>query len=408
MTPLSRPPYPMTALLRALTRRAAALPLREVEAAYAEALGVSDAVLFPSCRSAIGVALLSAGAPAVASAFTCATVWQAARFARAPLTILDTAADGFLMSAESVRAAAPGAALILSEVFGYTYELAALPTVGPNGPALRIVDMAMSVPSRERLSALASADVATLSFGSRKCLSAGWGGMVLTRDPDRAARLRELRAERMHPAARRESRRRAARLIGVQLTRGPLVYGALATWRRLPRRTGPVQAAVAAGGALPADVFGEDWSSLPTAFERDLMLRNLARLDELAARRRRLAGVYRQELSGVGWITLPPPANEPLSHFTIRVSAELREPLRAWLAAGGIETGRLFFFSQRLAPADHPHARRLSDEVVNLPLDPRLTEACVAGISRRVAAFSPSRAGDGVGAVGVARAEAMP
>jgi dTDP-3-amino-3,4,6-trideoxy-alpha-D-glucose transaminase len=111
-----------------------------------------------------------------------------------------------------------------------------------------------------------------------------------------------------------------------------------------------------------------------------------ARLPRLAgwtARRRALAARYRERLSGAAAVDAPPQMDPGHVYhlFAVRARVE-RAALQASLAARGIET--LIHYPVPIPnqpalaaahPAHCPHAVRACDEVLSLPLHPRLAEA---------------------------------
>jgi dTDP-4-amino-4,6-dideoxygalactose transaminase len=73
-----------------------------------------------------------------------------------------------------------------------------------------------------------------------------------------------------------------------------------------------------------------------------------------------------------------------MSHYTIRVPADYRGPMRQALLRSEIDTGTLFHLPSYLSPTEFPNAGKISEEVINLPLDAHLSEADVDYISECV------------------------
>src|SRR5207244_5240592 len=114
----------------------------------------------------------------------------------------------------------------------------------------------------------------------------------------------------------------------------------------------------------------------------------LARLDRWHARRRDLAGLYRQRLEKLPGIQLLRAPDDPEAHvyhlFVIRVAE--REALRNALDAEGIETGLHYPIPVHLQPAyEHlgyragsfPESEKAAREVLSLPLHPHMTDESV-------------------------------
>jgi len=209
-------------------------------------------------------------------------------------------------------------------------------------------DAAQAIGARVDGAALGARGPACLSFFPSKNLG-GWGdgGAVLTDDPDLAARVRR---GRVH-----------GREAGAFATLG------------LNSRLDAIQAAVL-----------------------EVKLRHLGDHD---ARRRGTVARYREGLAGLEGIALPAPlrAQDTPHLFTIRVASD-RDRLGRHLADAGIES-RVYY--PRLLgdePAIAPHvvgerplpvARRLSRQVLSLPLHPYLTDA---DVDRVIAAVCSWRA----------------
>ena len=105
-------------------------------------------------------------------------------------------------------------------------------------------------------------------------------------------------------------------------------------------------------------------------------------------RRRALAGRYRRALAAAGGITVPPELDPGHVYHLFVVRTPWRDRLRAALAERGVET--LIHYpvpipSQRALagadPADVPVAARVCDEILSLPLHPRLSDDQVRDIS---------------------------
>ncbi len=188
---------------------------------------------------------------------------------------------------------------------------------------------------------------AAFSFYPTKNLGAlGDGGLVATRDPGIAARLRRLRAggqERRHHHAE------------------------------------------------------PGWNSRLDEIQAAILSHRLPALREANRTRRRLAGRYRRALAGLPLrFVTPGPEVESACHlFVIRTGA--RDALRAALAAAGIET--LIHYPVPLpaqaafssAPeAAFPEARRAAAEVLSLPLHPGLDDEEPDAVSAAVHEFFES------------------
>jgi dTDP-4-amino-4,6-dideoxygalactose transaminase len=121
-----------------------------------------------------------------------------------------------------------------------------------------------------------------------------------------------------------------------------------------------------------------------------------ARLPRLRAwtdARRRLASVYRAALHGAP-VVVPPEVDAGHVYHLFAVRSGARAELQAHLAGRGVDT--LIHYPVPLprqaafrstSPADCPIAAAVCDEVLSLPLHPRLTEDEVRSVAAAVAAF---------------------
>jgi dTDP-4-amino-4,6-dideoxygalactose transaminase len=121
----------------------------------------------------------------------------------------------------------------------------------------------------------------------------------------------------------------------------------------------------------------------------------LPRLAAQTARRRALAALYRSTLSTAG---LLPECDAGHVYHLLVVRAAARDALQQHLRAAGIET--LIHYPIALPdqrafapfdPAACPEAARAANEVLSLPLHPRLADAAVRRVAEAVAAFQKGR-----------------
>jgi dTDP-4-amino-4,6-dideoxygalactose transaminase len=279
--------------------------------------------------------------------------------------LVDCASNGFLMDADSLRSTARDATcIVFSEVFGHTYDL--LATLATPG-TLRIVDMAVTVPNRALVSRLAKHDLALVSFGAGKCMTAGWGAMAFTRDPALALELKSLRASSLEGETGRLRFTRSTRILLQTSMYSRILYGPARRFH--DRRDGSGRAVrmpgLSANGRGP---LSGHWRSPSTHVDRSLIHHNLTRAEDYEGKRLADARRYRDNLKGVTSLRLPPCSDNALSHFTVRVSADRRDQIRRRLWKAGIDVGVYFAFPRFVSRTDYPNAQRLAAEVLNLPL----------------------------------------
>jgi dTDP-4-amino-4,6-dideoxygalactose transaminase len=329
------------------------------EAAMANFCGVTHAIGVASGTDALALALSALGAGPGRAVLTTplsffATASAIVRIGARPIFAdIDPSTlnlDPRAAAAVLERAGGAVAGLLPVHLFG---RLAAMPTLQAlaDRHGLWIVeDAAQALGARaEGVAAGAFGRASCLSFYPSKNLGGlGDGGMVLTDDPDLAARVRQDRHQGQV---------------------APYVHGSLGLCSRLDA----LQAA-----ALAA---------------------KLRHLDEWNARRRTVADWYTTLLAErglAGRVGSPAPAGEAHVFHQYVVRARERDRLRAHLAAAGIATQVYYARPLHLQPAlAHlgvragalPEAERAAAEVLALPIYPELTRAQVEAVVQAIADF---------------------
>jgi len=369
--------------------------VERLEEEYAESLGVSHAILLPSARTGISWALKAAidsSATVLCPAFTCQVVHEAAVRSGAMVRLIDAAPGGFLMDPDAVDKASSGKyAVVLSEMYGYTYDLCRLPSAAGIAPAVRIVDMAMTVPSRVLLGRLAGSDFGVSSFGVGKCMYAGWGGMGFTHDASLAKEVRSIRESFLAAGGAWLPLKRALlvlqRTAMHQLNLYRLYRFAKALRDGLLTRQGtqaPTRTGLSERWKRKDDLSAE-WRLPSSPVDRRLALHNLRQSEWYCRQRLALAARYHENLRDRQGITRPPSSIYPLSHYTLRVSAAARRLVQSCLWARGVAVGTIFDFPGYLSAEEFSNASLVASEVLNLPLNVNLSVADVDYISECVA-----------------------
>jgi dTDP-4-amino-4,6-dideoxygalactose transaminase len=333
------------------------------EAAMAEYCGVPHAIGVSSGTDALVLVLSSLGVGSgtlvVTTPFTFfATASPIVRLGARPVFV-DIEPDTFNLAPEAVatalaRAGEPVAGIVPVHLFGRLAPMPELAAVAARHGCWLVEDAAQAVGARAPGGGVAAmGQAATLSFYPTKNLGAlGDGGMVLTRDPALAARVRQDRHQGQV---------------------APYVHGSIGLCARLDA----LQAA-----ALHA---------------------KLAFLDDWNARRRAVAGWYTERLQARGLVgrpgaplVLPSPAGEGHVFHQYVVRARDRDALRAHLTASGV--GTMVYYATPLhrqpafaflghGPGDFPEAERAAAEVLALPMHPGVSTAQVDTVVEAVAGF---------------------
>jgi hypothetical protein len=300
---------------------------------------------------------------------------------------VDSDNDRYLMSGESLeKAIGERTAAILCEVYGLRYSASVVDGDSSGRQNARIWDMAMCIPRAEDFLRLAPRDVAVVSFGLGKCLYAGWGGLLVTRNSALAARVRGLRDELASNVTIATRFRHGVEVIARTAAHNRLLYGLCrAVADRRYRASAPPAEATPPTPFCPIQAeLSRDWTEPMTPLNRRVAFANVrdAAKSEVLARRK--SEVYLDCLEAAGVTQGIDRRSLPQSHFPIRVAARIRNKLRQYLARRGIDTATYFPFPKELQRSEFPLAAQAADEVVLLPLGPCIREGEVTTVARHV------------------------
>ena len=375
MIPPRRPQFGIEHIISSVFRRSNGISIERVEDAYAQTYRMPYAVLLPSGRAGICWALkakITPGTPVLCTAYTCAVVREAILRSGGQLCLVDIQEDGFLMDEEAVKPAQTGNyAMVLCEIYGYTHDLSRLTMQATDSPTVRIVDMAMAVPTREHFERLADNDFAIMSFGVGKSMYAGWGGIGLTRNGELAGKIHEMRDSSIARSNFLIVLKRGMRIMAKNLSNVPVSYGFIRTVKgagKAKRRrstSGSVEPAVMSIVHQPVT---SKWYMPTTYIDRCLMLQNLRCIEKYCNHKKALERRYHDNLEGVRGIIRPKPSDRALSHYPIRVSSDIRPLLKKYLLKTGFDVETIYFFPSGFSKSDYPNASRATGEVLDLPL----------------------------------------
>ena len=392
MIPKRRPPFGVGCVISSILSYSDGITVERVEQAYAQTYGMPYAVLLPSCRAGICWALkakISRDTPVLCTVYTCAVVREAVIRSGGRLHLVDIQKDGFLMDEAAMKSAQVGNyALVLCEIYGYTYDLSQVTRQATTAPAIRIVDMAMTVPIREHFERLEDSDFAVTSFGAGKCMYAGWGGIGFTRDKALADKVREMRESFVSPCTLLLLFKRSFKIIAKNLFNAPVAYGFLKRMRdakRSMRQSSVSGSSVSTIYSVAQQPASKQWYLPTTYVDRSLMLYNLEHIDQYCEHKKTLARRYHDNFDGVAGVIRPDASLYAMSHYPIRVESGIRPLLQKYLSDAGIDVGALYFFPTSLSKSDYPNASRITCEVLDLPLYMRLSLGDVDWICEKIA-----------------------
>lgn len=177
--------------------------------------------------------------------------------------------------------------------------------------------------------------------------------------------------------------------------------GALAGRARLLRHHGMDKSAHARHGSVYQhwDMVAFGWKYNMDNIQAALLLPQLERIEAGHARRCALSDAYRQALSGIEGLSLPPviPGVRHAEHlFTIRVDPAHRDPLLRHLGESGIGTAvnyraiHLLDYFQRTLKAPHgsfPAAEAIGDRTLSLPLYATMPQHHVERVAAAINAY---------------------
>lgn len=325
----------------------------ELENRCAERLGRQYAAAVGSGTDALTIAMracgIGAGQEVITTAFSFIATGTAIVHAGAIPVYVDVDLDTFQMDLDAMKAAlTPRTAAVLAvHLFGQCLPVQPLRDFAARHGLLLIEDAAQAFgASRDGYTAGTYGDAAAISFDPAKVLGGiTTGGLVATDDPD------------IHQAAL------MLRSHGLDPVTGEFVQLGYNS------RMGAVNAAY--------------------------LLHGLAQYEERLEARAAVTARYRDGLADIAELTLPPQATESAveNHHKFVIRTPRRDDLRRHLSANGIDTK----IHYRRALVDQPalldlgrcggevkNARRIAEQVLSLPIHPRLnaddTAFVIAGI----------------------------
>ena len=365
---------------------------KEFEASFAEYVGVEHTVALNSCTAALHVALVALGVSAgdlvVTTTLTFAATAEVALYTGAIPVLLDVDPSTLNVSAAQVKALCDALAApeprraVLEAVDTGSLSRGVLRSL-PEGAAIEDVKAIIPVHyagqacDMDGIAAVAGqygipviedaahaaectygarhagslGDVGAFSFYATKNLSTGEGGMATTNNADLADRMRSLS---LHGISRDAWNR----------------YSAAGSWRY--------------------DILEPGFKYNMTDVAAALGVGQLARLDQLHARREQIVGQYNDLFSGVDGLETPrvvTPGKHAWHLYVVRVQnagdSKRRDSLIQLLQARGVGTSVHFiplhlhpYYRDRFGyePGDFPVADRAFDEILSLPLYPSLTD----------------------------------
>ena len=306
----------------------------------------------------------------VAPAFTCESVPEAIVRSGGRIHLIDAGDDGLLMDEATLSRSQTGPhAAVLCEVYGHTYDLDRLALAAATPPVVRIVDMATSVPRAALFRRLRTNDFAVISFGKGKSMYAGWGAMGFTNNQSLAMEVKRIRDAVLKKESWSLSAQRILEICLFTIACYPSVYPVA---RRVRRQMGLNLQRERNLTDCPKHFDRSPYSPelmLPsTHLDRALGLWVARHVEELRDARVRLADRYHNNLATSPLVTRPRRQASAMGCYAVRVSAASRSGIAQRLLGAGIKTDLPWKLASYFDENDFPNTRKLSNELLNLPL----------------------------------------
>lgn len=347
---------------------------RRFEVDFAEYVGAEHAVALNSCTAGLHLGLLAMGIgpgdEVITSALTFAATVNVILHVGATPVLVDVDPETQNVDPALVRAAmTPRTKAIMPvHMSGRPAEMPELEAMTKGTPVRIIEDAAHATESTIDGRKIGSIGTLTaFSFYVTKNLVTGEGGMVTTDDGDLAD---DLRIRSLHGMSRD-------------------------AWKRY-----------SSSGFQHYDVVMPGWKYNMTDVQAALGIHQLKRIDENLSRRNEVWSAYLNGLAGIPGVTLPSDYNRGVHArhlFTILVDPVVagisRDELIPAMTARNIGTGVHFraihahsYFAGRLGYpwGSLPHAERIGEQTLSLPLSSRLTDDDVADVIAAVRDSVPS------------------
>lgn len=325
----------------------------EFEKRFAERISVAHAASVCNGTVALHLALVALGIgpgdEVIVPTLTYIASVNAIAYTGATPVFCDSLADSWQMDPADVRRLiTPRTRAIMAvHLYGQACDMAALSVIASEHRLFLVEDCAEAFGSRIGDRHVGTfGDVSTFSFFGNKTITTGEGGMVVTNDKTLSERMIHFKGQGL--AAHREY------------------------WH---------------------DVVGYNYRM--TNIAAAIGLAQLERADQFLARKRELAEMYRQALRGLPVEVHAEQAGTVHSYWMVSILVarpQDRDPLRAHLAADGIETRPLFYPVHTMPMyarsfRKHPVAEYLAWRGLNLPSWPGLSNEQVGQIAASIRAY---------------------
>ena len=339
---------------------------QEFEEKFASFIGVKYAIGVSSGTAALHLALraldLKPSEEVISTALTFVSTNHAILYNRATPVFADIYPDTLTLDVSDIRRKITSKTRVILPVHygGHAVELDEIMELCRDKGIHLVEDAAHACGAKYRNRYIGSfGDMTCFSFHAVKNLSMGEGGMITTNNAKLYERIKKLR------------------WMGIDKT----------TWERSGSKK-------AYSWQYTVDELGfkEHLDDIHSA----IGLAQLAKLEKLNKRRRRIVSLYNEGLSKINWIKIPiekPYVKSSYHLYVIQVPAILRDRLIDYLAENGISTS-VHYYPNHLFPVYQPYrvnlpiTEEIAKRIVSLPLYPALRDIQVEMVIDTIYSFS--------------------
>jgi dTDP-4-amino-4,6-dideoxygalactose transaminase len=381
--------------------------LRKYEDAFARLFDVSHAFAFWKGRVALYAILKAMGVgpgdEVILPGYTCVMNVNPIKYLGAKPVYVDIEPDTFNINIELLeeKISANTKVIIAQHTYGYPCRMDAIMSIADKRRIAVLEDCCLALGSKYKGKLMGTfGKAAYFSFQWNKPYTTGLGGMAITGDAKLAERIESLRANEMCSPSRKEVMMLWAQLVAYKLFVYPRTTALAQSVFRYLTTKGAVVGSSSSAEFEPimARDFFKDMSSL----QARLGFVQTQKIEQNISYRKKMAELYDQLLEEKGWKArfYDRQLLEPVMvRYPVRIAQKHRALSEA--ARAGIELGSWFEcplhpIETPLAVYDYevgmcPEAEKASNEVVNLPLHPRVDERT----ARRTVEFVTSFTGVG-------------
>jgi perosamine synthetase len=367
--------------------------IKEYQQKFARFFGVKRAFAFWKGRVAL-YALLRAldvgrGDEVILPGYTCVMNVNPIKYAGARPVYVDIEPDTFNMNVNLLEEKITNKTkvIIAQHTYGYPCEMDTIMNIARSNGIPVIEDCCLALGSKYQDRMVGTFGRAGyFSFQWNKPYTTGLGGMVITSDRELAERIESLAAKEMYQPSGREVFMLRMQLMIYRLFIYPRTTALAQSLFRYLTKKGAVVGSSSTSEFEPEKA--DDFFKSISKMQARSGIRQLCRIEENIAHRRKMAQLYDELLAANGWRPSKDcrdSAEAVLVRYPVRIAE--KEKALAQAAKAGIELGSWFEcplhpIETPLALYDYepgmcPEAEKAALEVVNLPLHPRVSKKTV-------------------------------